>query len=481
MDLIDAYENFTTTEEIEIPKDPFKRIIGQEHAVRIAKIAAKQKRHILLVGPPGTGKSLIARAISSYLDKPKQQISVLNNPERPERPILKIENREDIAREKKFTFKEAGKIIDVREAPLLVTEELGYRCKRCGELSSPNAEYCNFCGARKSGAPSTPFDDLFVGFSSLGKLKRIKTNRTTPDGKQETLIYEVFDENHIKVMTEKDLKSNMKNKIKTGKKVIVPLNRSLFVQVAGASESELLGDVQHDPYGGHPEIGIPPYLRVVPGAIHEAHEGVLFIDELSVLSYSLQKSILTAMQEKKFPITGRNSTSTGAIVRVEDVPCDFTLVGAINVNDLQNLTPALRSRIRGDGYEILIETHVKDNKKNRALFAQFVAQEIIKDGKIPHATREAVLEIIKKAKQMAKEIDNENGLTLRLRSLAGLIKLAGDIAKTENSEYIEKKHVKEAMNYALTIEEQLSEKYDNWWKASTSDYVTKTKPTKDIG
>ncbi len=479
--LIEIYDKFTTTEEIPIPKDPFDRIIGQERAVRIAKIVATQKRHLLLVGPPGTGKSLIARAMASILKKPKQQISVLNNPERPERPILKIENYDELAKENsKRESGTIGKIIDVREAPIIVTEELGYRCKRCGELSSPNSEYCHYCGARKSGHSPTPFDDLFIGFGAIGKTKRIKTNRTRADGKQEVLIYEVYDDEHIKVMSEKDLKVNLKKQIQKGKKVLVPINRSLFVQVAGASESELLGDVQHDPYGGHPEIGIPPYLRVVPGAVHEAHEGVLFIDELSVLNYSMQKSILTAMQDKKFPITGRNSTSTGAIVKVDDVPCDFILVGAINVNDVNRLTPALRSRIRGDGYEVLIDTNVKDTKENRAMFAQFVAQEIQMDGKIPHASREAVLEIIRKAKQMAKEIDNTNGLTLRLRALSGLIKLSGDMAKSEGSKNIEKKHVKEAMKYSMTIEEQLYDKYDNWWKAGTADYITKNKPSKDI-
>ena len=50
------------------------------------------------------------------------------------------------------------------------------------------------------------------------------------------------------------------------------------------------------------------------GAVHEAHEGVLFIDEMATLG-DTQRFILTAMQEKKFPITGRNPTSAGASVR----------------------------------------------------------------------------------------------------------------------------------------------------------------------
>ena len=80
--------------------------------------------------------------------------------------------------------------------------------------------------------------------------------------------------------------------------------KCLFKQPVQAKQ-ELLGDVRHDPYGGHPDLGTQPYERVVPGAIHEAHEGVLFIDEIVHIA-PLQRYILSAMQDKVFPIVGRN-------------------------------------------------------------------------------------------------------------------------------------------------------------------------------
>ena len=237
----------------------------------------------------------------------------------------------------------------------------------------------------------------------------------------------------------------------------------------------MLGDIQHDPYGGHPEIGIQPFLRVVPGAIHAAHEGVLFIDELTAIEYKLQKSVLTAMQDKFFPIVGRNTTSTGAIVRVDNVPCDFIFVGAMNIIDIGEVNPALRSRIRGEGYEVLLDVKMPDSEENNARLVQFVAQEIRKDRKIPHASRDAVDRIKDEARRIAKEVDNApKSLTLRLRKLSGIIRLAGDNAVSENSYLIESRHVAEAINHAKTIEEQLFERYDkNWWKASTADYSTK--------
>ena len=79
-----------STADIEIPADPLDRVLGQEEAIQLAKIAAKQRRHLLLVGPPGTGKSMIARAISMQLPAPKSEIRVANTPENPERPFVAI-------------------------------------------------------------------------------------------------------------------------------------------------------------------------------------------------------------------------------------------------------------------------------------------------------------------------------------------------------------------------------------------------------
>lgn len=475
--LLEVYKSFKTTKEVPIPKDPFLKIIGQENAIKIARICAKQRRHLLLVGPPGTGKSMIGRAIASILPKPQTQISVMHNPERPERPLLKIERREEIEK-MRSEQQPIGKLIWPEEAPISVAEELGYRCSKCGEISSPNLDFCPSCGAKKFPFLQNPFDDLLLGYSRMGKKKMVKTKRTFPDGRVEVVIYEAFG-NKIRVLTESEIKK-LRKMGKEAKKVIVPLDRETFVQASGASETELLGDVQHDPYGGHPEIGIPPYLRVVPGAVHEAHEGVLYIDELTHLNYQLQKSILTSMQDKKFPITGRNTTSTGAAVRVDDVPSDFVLVASVNFQDINNILPPLRSRISGEGYEVLVEVTMPDNKENRSLLMQFVAQEIIKDGKIPHATRRAVMRIIEEAKNIAKKVDEKtNALTVRLRKLAGIVKLAGDLAKLEESEYIEEKHVKEALKNALSIEEQIQKRYDNWWKAALSDNYIKKAKTSD--
>ncbi|HLE53732.1 MAG TPA: Lon-insertion domain-containing protein, partial [Thermoplasmata archaeon] len=214
--------------------------------------------------------------------------------------------------------------------------------------------------------------------------------------------------------------------------------------------------------GGHPQLGTQPYDRVVPGSIHEAHQGVLFIDELPQLGH-LQRYILTAMQEKRFPISGRNPQSAGASVKVDGVPCDFIFVGACNIQDLPHILSPLRSRITGGGYEVLVETTMADGEANRAKLAQFVAQEIAIDKRIPPATREAVQVVIDEARRRAKALDKQDkALTLRLRELGGLIRSAGDIAVTEESGVIEADHVKRAIKIARTIEEQIKERYGSY-------------------
>jgi lon-related putative ATP-dependent protease len=178
------------------------------------------------------------------------------------------------------------------------------------------------------------------------------------------------------------------------------------------------------------------------------------------------------MQDKRFPIMGRNSSSTGATVRVDNVPCDFILVSAINLSDIHKIMPALRSRISGDGYEVVVNSVMDDNAQNREKFAQFVAQEIKKDTKIPHATKEAVIALLDVARKKAKVLDQRAGISLRLRSLSGILKSAGDWATVEGSQFIEQKHIKMALIRGKMAEEQMSAKYGSVFKASMSDWET---------
>ncbi|WP_321423500.1 ATP-binding protein [uncultured Methanobacterium sp.] len=424
-----------STADIQIPQDPMERVIGHDDIINFVKIAAKQCRNLLLVGPPGIGKSLMAQAISVHLAEPQEEITVVHNPERPERPFVEIKTRKERESEIKDLQRAEGDLVTPQEVPDLVAERLGFRCPNCESYTNAYQSICPQCGADKYShinARRKNLGDLLGMFEVNNGQVNIPQERVTTtrmnQGREEVVIYERADGNKIKILDQHALEKRREMVEEKPKNIIVPLKRKSFIQATGASETELLGDVRHDPYGGHPDLGTQPYERVVPGAVHEAHEGVLFIDEIVHLA-PLQRYILSAMQDKVFPIVGRNPQSAGSSVKVADVPCDFIFVAACNIRDIQYILPPLRSRIQGEGYEILMRTTMPDTDENQAKMAQFVAQEIQMDGKIPHATKSAVELIIEEAKKRASIIDDQkDALTLRLRDLGGLVRMAGDIA-----------------------------------------------------
>ena len=227
-----------------------------------------------------------------------------------------------------------------------------------------------------------------------------------------------------------------------------------FIDATGSRAGSLLGDIKHDPLqsGG---LGTPAHLRVEPGAIHEANKGVLFIDEIASLKLNWQQEILTAMQEKKYSITGQSEMSSGALVKTQPVPSDFVLVAAGNLPDMGQIHPALRSRIRGGGYEVYVEDSMDDTPENEEKLVTFVAQEIKRDGKIPHFDYAAVKEIIEEARHMS---GRSKKFTLNLRELGGLVRAAGDIAREKNTNLVTKEEVNEAKKVFKSIESQLGAK-----------------------
>jgi ATP-dependent Lon protease len=465
------------TSEVVIPGDPLQRVIGQEEAVTLARIAAKQRRHLLLVGPPGTGKSMIAQALALHLARPTQEIRVVHNPENPERPLVEVKGAEEVRIEMRSRENAEGELMDPKNAPVNVAERLGYRCRNCGTYSSPKERICPKCQKGKGDvAANNPFGDLMTGLfeqmnvagltGTAGK-ERVTTTRTR-FGKEEVVVFERCGE-MIRVLDQEALEKRRDLEKRSPRKVIVRLDRNPFVLATGSSETELLGDVRHDPYGGHAQLGTQPYDRVVPGAIHEAHEGVLFIDELPHLGHQ-QRFILTAMQEKRFPISGRNPQSAGASVKVENVPCDFIFVGACNIQDLEQVLSPLRSRICGNGYEVLVNTAMPDTDANRGRLVQFIAQEIVSDGRIPHADASAIEAIVREARGRAAKVDGiNNALTLRLRELGGLIRAAGDLAVMEGAELIDAKHIAKAVERSKSAEEQIKDRYGSYTRGLGTD------------
>lgn len=170
-----------STREVRIPVNPLDLVIGQDEAISITRIAAVQRRNLLLVGSPGTGKSMIAQAMASLLPKPTHEITVLDNPEHPEKPILEIRTKVDVEAERKMPKGAAVKPADV---PIFIAERLGLRCRRCGALSKPAVSVCTECGADKYKTHPTPFDDIVFGGNALED--KVYATRVKDGGRSES-------------------------------------------------------------------------------------------------------------------------------------------------------------------------------------------------------------------------------------------------------------------------------------------------------
>jgi Lon-like ATP-dependent protease len=404
--------DFNDTSEISVPPRLIDQVIGQDNSVEIIKKAALQRRHVLLIGEPGTGKSMLGQAMAELLPK-EELVDVLciPNPKYPNQPRVatlpaghgarKVEMDAEVAR------KSGNKRFIISLAILLAI--IGYALIATAGNTAIQ--------------PQTLLMAMFVGFFIFFMLNQSRS-------RTETLVPKLLVDN--------------------SKKDTAP-----FYDGTGSHAGALLGDVRHDPFqsGG---LGTPPHERVEAGLIHKSNLGVLYTDEIGTLEMRTQQKLLTAMQEGKLQITGQSELSSGAMVRSEPVPCKFVLIAAGNIETTRNMHPALRSRIQGSGYEVYMKDTMPDSPENRRKLARFCAQEIVKDRKIPHFTHGAVEEIIYEAQRRA---DKKDHLTLRLRELGGLIRAAGDLAKERGETMVTAETVRLSKTIARTLENQISDSY----------------------
>ncbi|GGL72244.1 ATP-dependent protease LonB [Halocalculus aciditolerans] len=395
---------FDDTSNISIPDRLVDQVIGQKEARDIVMRAAKQHRHVMMIGSPGTGKSMLAKAMSYLLPKESlQDVLVYHNP--------------DDSNEPKVRTVPAGKGDQIVEAH---REESRKRNQMRSFLMW-------IILAVIIGYSFLVVHQILIGILAAG------------------IIYFAF------------RYSSRGGDAMVPKLLINNADRSVapFEDATGAHAGALLGDVRHDPFqsGG---METPSHDRVEAGAIHKANKGVLFVDEINTLDIRSQQHLMTAIQEGEFAITGQSERSSGAMVQTEPVPCDFIMVAAGNMDAMENMHPALRSRIKGYGYEVYMEDTIDDDPEMRRQYVRFIAQEVDKDGRLPHFSPDAVREIILEAKRRA---GRKGQLTLELRDLGGLVRVAGDIARSRDAERTTRQDVLDAKKRSRSIEQQVADDY----------------------
>ena len=99
-----------------------------------------------------------------------------------------------------------------------------------------------------------------------------------------------------------------------------------------------------------------------------------------------------------------------------------------------------------------MESTMEDNKLDRKLLEQFVAQEVQKDGKVPQFDESAIDEITEEARRRS---GRKKRMTLVLRDLGGLVRAAGDIAAEKKKAFVSRDEVVAAKTLAASIEGQV--------------------------
>ncbi|HLC71588.1 MAG TPA: sigma 54-interacting transcriptional regulator, partial [Candidatus Nanoarchaeia archaeon] len=270
-----------STKNIAVPEKIVDQVLGQDEAVNIIKKAAQQRRHVLLIGEPGTGKSMLGLALAELLPKSElKDLLALPNPHDENNPLIQElpagKGREEV---QKYSL-DAKQIMKNNNFLLFLVAIITFIAPWWVryQYKSDLMFTAFFLGGML-------FLAAFTIMLSMGPKMFKPGNFITPK-----VIVDNF-----------------------GKK------QSPFYDATGAHAGALLGDVLHDPFqsGG---LGTPANQRVVAGMMHKANLGVLFIDEIGTLDPRTQHELLSAMQEKKFPITGQSERSAGAMVRTEPVP-----------------------------------------------------------------------------------------------------------------------------------------------------------------
>jgi Lon-like ATP-dependent protease len=468
--------SFTDTSQIKLPQDPIECVIFQERAKRAIRKIAQNRGHILMVGRPGTGKSMLANMFKEVLGKsigdflrPKKSIVAYpgkdrnhirfayEKPERTDQVLSDITSAIEVARNSMDEFNLTDQIQSVRKVKIALL------CVTC-----------------LGGAAGIFFPPAFIGAGLTGM----------------GAIFMYIQENNHRVQEKIQRESNAgnQNDVKHLQDMIPEVlydprkDKDLMSRVSEPSARNMKGGFRHDPYQSG-NLQTPCHKRAYLGA--HAKSPIIYIDELKTLvKVGYMADLLEIMQNKEYILEGGRSTGSGAADRSENhLRADNIIVACCNHDTLRYLQEegdgAFLSRIEDKGEIIQMESAVPESSQNVSQIAQYVKQEvdnlandfktawgdvIEKEGhngvkkrsehiygrRLPQNfkltvrefSRRAVLEIAKELRCRA----SDRKFSSILRPINGIIKSAEFEAVLDNAPLVEPVHVRKALQEHLSLE-----------------------------
>ena len=467
---------FEDTSQINLPDDPIEKVIFQDKAKAGIRKIAQNKGHMLMVGRPGTGKSMLADMFNKVLDKS------LGDFLRPDKVILTYPGKD--SNHIRFTY-EKSDIADELLSNLHKTVEnvqkrtVGFSLSEQIKPVNKVKKWLLFITVISIVAGFFfPSAFIITGLAGIGA------------------IFMFMQENNHKVQEKIQGASQLagRNTIKQLNDMIPEVlydprkDNGLMTRVSEPDARKMKGGFRHDPYQSG-NLQTPAHKRAYLGA--HAKSPIIYIDELKTLVKSgYMPDLLEIMQNKEFILEGGMNSGSGAADRSENsLHANNIIIASCNHDTLRYLQDegdgAFLSRIEDRGEIVQLDSSVPENKSNIRQVVQYVKQEVLNFGKELQDTwggvfekeghegvrkrseyifgkslpenyqlrerefsKKAVMEIIKELRSRS----SDKKMSSILRPINGIIKTTEFEAILDNSELVQARHVKSALKKHLSLE-----------------------------
>ncbi len=471
---------FEDTSQIAVPEDPIERVIFQDKAKAAIRKIAQNKGHLLMVGKPGTGKSMLANMFNEVLEKslgdylrPKDAIVAYpgrdrnhvlfayEDPKTIDKLVRNLNTDIESARNNVDEFSLLEQIKSVRKLKIWLF---------FAAIVSVIAGF--FFTAAFIAAGVFGMGAVFMYMQENNHKAQEKIQQENGGGKQNPL-------KNLCDMVPEILYDPRKDK-------------GLMARVAEPNARNMKGGFRHDPYQSG-NLQTPAHKRAYLGA--HAKSVIIYVDELkSLVRIGYMPELLEIMQNKEYVLEGGRDTGSGAADKSENsLRADNILIACCNHDTLEYLQSegegSFLSRIEDKGEIIHMENAVPENVETIRQVAQYIKQEVINLGKefktswgevlekeghvgvrlrselilgkrLPHNykleardfSRSAVLEIVKELR--CRSFDGK--LSSILRPINGIVRTAEFQAIFENAPLVEPEHVRKALTEHLSLEGELS-------------------------